>query len=69
MVILRAGDFVVDFPGELKFVAVSMEPRTRPWDVTLDEILVMSKPAVKGLTRSTVTWLMLFVINVVGRTV
>jgi hypothetical protein len=46
-----------------------MDPRYKPWEVTFDEMLVMSKLAVKGLTRDTVTWLMLFVMNVVGRTV
>lgn len=55
MVMLRAGDFEVDFPAELKLVAVLMEPRCKPCEVTLDEILVMSKPAVKGLTSTTVT--------------
>jgi hypothetical protein len=49
------GDFIVDFPAELKFVAVLMEPRYEPCEVTFDEMLVMSKPAVKGLMRDTVT--------------
>lgn len=55
MVRLRAGDFVVDFPAEVKFVTVLMLPRNRPCEVTLDEMLVISKPAVKGLASSTVT--------------
>jgi hypothetical protein len=46
---------VVDFAAELKFVTVVKGPRFKPCEVTLDEMLAMSKPAVKGLMRNTVT--------------
>lgn len=62
------GDVVVDLPAEVKLVVVAMLPREIPCDVTVDVICVMARAAVKGLTRFTVTSLMLFATPVVGST-
>lgn len=51
----KDGDVVLDFPVDVKLVAVAIVPSDIPWDFTLDVICVISRPAVNGFTRSTVT--------------
>lgn len=64
----KDGDVVVVLPPAEKFVVVLIVPKLIPWEITVDKILVMSRPEVKGLLTSTVTSLMLFCRPVVGRT-
>lgn len=64
----KVGDFVVVLPEAVKLVLESMVPSVIPRHDTTDTMCVMPNAAVNGLTRSTVTWLMLFWRPVVGRT-
>lgn len=51
----KDGDVVFDFPEAIKLVVVAIVPSEMPCDITLDMIFVISRPAVNGFTRSTVT--------------
>lgn len=58
------GEVVFCFPGELKLVEDEIVPSVIPKADTVDSIPVISRAAVKGLARLTVTSLILFVIPV-----
>ena len=64
-----SGEVVVALPSDVNASLDVIVPRIRPWEVTVDLMLVTPRSAVKGFARATVTWEMLFVIPVVSNMV